>query len=140
MVRQILQHHFIVGAGGMAAVQQLHQQRTSPSALEIAVDEFIPALPFALRHLGVAVTRQIDQIDAAHRIKVDGSRLARRAAHARQAFTVAQLIDQRGLSHIRAPGKNNLRAVPFRQLRRKAVGRLELGFRRIHACLLTGGC
>ena len=27
-----------------------------------ADDEFIPALPFALRHLGVAVTRQIDQI------------------------------------------------------------------------------
>ena len=55
-------------------------------------------------------------------------------------FVRQQLIDQRGLSHIRAPGKNDLRAVPFRQLRRKAVGRLELGFRRIHACLLTGGC
>ena len=55
MIVQILQHLQVICAGGMAAVDELHQQGMMPGSLKIAVDEVIPALTVRIADLGIAI-------------------------------------------------------------------------------------
>ena len=62
MVVQILQHLQIVCAGGVAAVDELHQQGVVAGCLEVAVDEVVPALAVGVADLSVAIAGQVHKI------------------------------------------------------------------------------
>ena len=116
MVVQVFQHLDIIGAGGMAAVQQLHQQADRAVRLKVAVDQLVPAVALGVGHLGIAVAGQIDKVRRVNAVKIDGRGLAGGGADARQIFAVAQLVDQARLAHVASAGKHDLRAVAFGQL------------------------
>ena len=100
MVVQILQHLQVIRAGGMAAVDELHQQGMMPGGFKIAVDEVIPALTVRIADLGIAIAGQIHKIAVVHLIEVDGGRFARCTGHAGKVLAVAQLVDEAGLAHV----------------------------------------
>ena len=122
---QVFHHLHIVRAGGMAAVQQLHQHIQRAVRFKIAVDQLVPALTVRIGHLGVTIAGQVHEVGGIHTVKVDGCRFARRCADARQIFAVAQPVDQAGFAHVGTAGKDKFRAVAFRQLAGKAIGCLK---------------
>ena len=100
MIVQILQHLQVICAGGMAAVDELHQQGMMPGSLKIAVDEVIPALTVRIADLGIAIAGQIHKIAVVHLIEVDGGRFARCTGYTGKVLAVAQLVDEAGLAHV----------------------------------------
>ena len=100
MVVQILQHLQVICAGGMAAVDELHQQGMMPGGLKIAVDEVIPALAVRIADLGITIAGQIHKITVVYLIEIDGGRFARCTGHAGKVLAVAQLVDEAGLAHV----------------------------------------
>ena len=136
---QVAQHLLIVGAGGVAAVQQLHQQGVVAGCFKVAVDEVVPALTVGVAHLGVAVAGQVHKVAVVHRIEIDGGRFARRTGHAGKVFAAAQLIDEAGFAHVGPPRKAQLRAVALGQLAGNAVAGNEISFVVIHGAFLSCG-
>ena len=132
MIVQVLEHLEIIGAGGMAAIQQLHQQGVVALGLKVAVDEVIPALTVRIAYFGVAIAGQVHKIAAVHLIKVDGSRFARRGRNAGQVFAAAQLVDEAGFAHVGAAGETDLRAVTVGQLAGNTIAGHKIRFVVIH--------
>ena len=106
----------------MAHVDDLHDERDISPCGEIPLHQLRPTELLNLADLRVAVAGKVDEVECLCVKEVDGSSLAGLGADAREGFAVAQLIDQRGLAHVGAAGKDHVGAVVRAQLRAKPRG------------------
>ena len=109
----------------MARVDELDDERDIALGAEIALHEIRPAELFALCRLGVAVAREVDEIHLVAFEKVDGDGLSRNGADAGKILAVEQLVHQRRLADIGAPGENYLGLGKPLELSRSAVRTVE---------------
>ena len=109
----------------MARVYKLDDERDIALGAEIALHKIRPAELFALCRLGVAVAREVDEIHLVALKKVDGDGLSRNGADAGKILAVEQLVHQRRLADIGAPGENYLGLGKPLELSRSAVRTVE---------------
>ena len=93
--------HLQVELGWHVTNVEQHVDQLDVAALaEVGVDKAGPALLFAFRTRGEAITRKIDQVDAAGIEKVDSGGLARFGRDLRQVLVVAKFVQQCTLADV----------------------------------------
>ena len=100
----------------MPDIDQQKYRRQLLGGMKIALDELSPLLLFRLGNLGIAVPREVDQIQLPVDIVIiDGLRLAGLGRRPCQALAIHERIDQGGLSHVGFTGKSDLRKIIIRK-------------------------
>ena len=102
-------HGHIVGGRIVPRVHDQHTQRNEVGLGEIALHQLSPPVALLLGHLGVAVPRQVGEVNFPVDVEiVDLIGLAGGGAHAGKILPPQQPVDHGGLPHIAATGKRDL--------------------------------
>ena len=96
--------HFEIERGGIVTdVDELKNQGEVGRLLEVGFDQVAPALSFLLADLGVAVARNVDEVELiVDEEVVDEPGLARAAGGFRETLAVEDFVEDAGLPHVGA--------------------------------------
>ena len=122
---QEVQHVVVILARLVTRVDELDDERDIALGAEKALHELRPTQLLALCRLGIAVAREVDKIHLVALKKVDGDSLSRYRADAGKILAIEQLVHQRRLADIGAPGENYLGLGKPLELSRSAVRAVE---------------
>ena len=120
----------------MPHIDQQEDQPDIPLRIQISLDQSRPAFLLGLCHLCIAITGQIHKIYMLQLIKVDGGGFPRHSTDPCQIFSIEDLVNECGLSHIGSARKGDLHPAARRNLGEGTVCRSKFRLVKLHACLL----
>ena len=108
-LHKVVVHCHVVRRWLVPRVNDLHAEVNESRALEVVLHELAPAVALSLGDLGVAIARQVDEVELSVDLEVVDLRgLARGRAHAGKVLAVHDPVDDRGFADVRPPCKREL--------------------------------